>query len=236
MTLNLEHRNLQSELMDDPTITADRLKVVFRDLQKFNWLSRTSATFIKAIERALPRIAKSEIRILELGCGTGELLCDIADYFLKRNIRVTGIGVDLNSFAISHARELSERRNLPLEFKVTDAGEGVKSASYDIVISSLFLHHLSKAGMTEIFSHIREKAHFMFMSDLERSVIGYYCTWVVTHLLSRSQIIRQDGLTSVKAAFQMDELSFLLKEAGMNAFTIQKIFPFRLFVSWNGSR
>ncbi|MGH3757382.1 class I SAM-dependent methyltransferase [Actinophytocola sp.] len=75
-------------------------------------------------------------RILDIGCGTGELGLALA----ARGHSVTG--VDLASSAIARARHKAAERGLEVEFVVADATELGYDGSFDTVVDSGLLHCL----------------------------------------------------------------------------------------------
>jgi 2-polyprenyl-3-methyl-5-hydroxy-6-metoxy-1,4-benzoquinol methylase len=45
---------------------------------------------------------KTEITIVDVGCGNGDMLRTLADYGLQHNIKFNLIGVDANNFTVNH--------------------------------------------------------------------------------------------------------------------------------------
>jgi 2-polyprenyl-3-methyl-5-hydroxy-6-metoxy-1,4-benzoquinol methylase len=44
----------------------------------------------------------TEITIVDVGCGNGDMLRTLADYGLQHNIKFNLIGVDANNFTVNH--------------------------------------------------------------------------------------------------------------------------------------
>jgi len=80
-------------------------------------------------------------RVLDVGCGTGELLIEAG----RRGVR--GVGVDTNRAMLAVAQEKSRKRNLGrrVEFKLGNALnlDSVKD-SFDIVVSTLLISELQE--------------------------------------------------------------------------------------------
>jgi SAM-dependent methyltransferase len=93
-----------------------------------------------AAEMSLPTApeARSRTKILELGCGTGELACHLA---LLTGAQVTG--VDLSTQFIDHARAIHQHERLT--FVVADLSRIIpraESEKCDYIVGNGILHHL----------------------------------------------------------------------------------------------
>jgi ubiquinone/menaquinone biosynthesis C-methylase UbiE len=91
-------------------------------------------------------------RVLDIGCGTGTLLLRAARHAPGADL----IGINPDPKALGRAREKARRRRLSLRF---DEGFAealpYPDASFDVVLSSLMLHHLS----SELKTAVLREAH-----------------------------------------------------------------------------
>ncbi len=227
---NLLQRVISGEEMDDLSLPKEKLIEVLVDLNKLNTLSCAAYFIAKTIKRIIPNTPNS-FTLLDIGCGGGDILFKIVDCLRQSGLNVNAIGVDMNPLAIEYAK--TKLSNSPIEFIVADAVTALRELKYDLVCSSLFLHHLEVDSIVEIFSLIKEKASIGFvMSDLERKRFVYFLTYAVTKIISRSTIIHEDGLKSVKAAFTKSEFVKLFQQVGFDNYQINQIFPCNLLMSW----
>ena len=74
--------------------------------------------------------------------------------------------------------------------------------SFDIVHSSMVLHHLEPE---EAVVFLREMARVarrgVIVNDLVRSRLGWLGAWLISHLLTRSRYTRHDAPLSVRRAY-----------------------------------
>lgn len=90
--------------------------------------------------------------ILEIGCGTGNLLLALA----RRRLDLSLIGIDPDPDALRRARRKAGRARLPVRFERGYAGAlPLPDASVDRVLSSLMLHHLDEEEKTRAMAEIR---------------------------------------------------------------------------------
>lgn len=102
----------------------------------------------------LSKILKPGMRVLDLGCGSGQLLMLASQIFSE----VEFIGRDLSQAMISIARESISKnniKNVQIEFGDMSQLQEYKDSSIDAVVSSLALHHLpSKEYFFRTFAEV----------------------------------------------------------------------------------
>ena len=226
----LKKRICTPELMDNPALPLAELKLALKGLKRLTKISGSAYYLSQSIFQIVKKHPKN-IRLLDLGCGDGEVFCKIVRSLIQRGILVSAIGTDINSNSLIRARDYAKQLNLPIEFIQSAALEALNLNDYDLVTSSLFLHHLEEQQLVNVFEKIKEKSKLGFvMNDLERTIPGYFLIKLATHLLSLSKIVRYDGQQSVRAALTSTEFKNLLK--ALPGAKIKRAFPCSLILSW----
>ncbi|MEN8882578.1 MAG: methyltransferase domain-containing protein [Polaribacter sp.] len=205
--INTKQRTDKEELMDDFSIGGDLLRDTLDKLEKINrWLGGNKVTVngLKALLKNHPK--EQKITIVDIGCGHGDILRDVAKFGRKEGYKFKLIGVDANSAAIDYANELSMEYP-ELSFKTQDIfSKDFKSETFDVVIATLFLHHFKEEQLVSFLKNtIKQTKIGMVVNDLHRHTLAYYLFLLLSIFISNKMII-EDGLTSVLRGFKRDDL------------------------------
>ncbi len=92
----------------------------------------------------------SELKVLDLGAGTGLLAAFIAYSFPQARITM----VDISSEMLERARARFELGGERFRFEVSDYGVDPIEEKYDAVVSALSIHHLSDDQKRSLFDRI----------------------------------------------------------------------------------
>jgi ubiquinone/menaquinone biosynthesis C-methylase UbiE len=88
--------------------------------------------------------------------------------------------------------------------------------SFDLVFSSLFLHHFSNDEVRRLLEGFRTIARRAVLAiDLERGPLAYHFMPATRWLFGWHEISMHDGPASVQAAFKREELLAIAREAGL---------------------
>lgn len=225
--VDTSNRSSETEIMDDFTMKG----VLFRDtldkLEIINRLLGGNKVTIKGLKELLKNKSKNKIiTIVDLGCGHGDILRDIAKFGRKNNYTFRLIGIDANIAAIDYAKELSCEYS-ELSFKAIDIfSEDFKKQSYDIVLCTLFLHHFKNNELISFLKMAIERATIgVVVNDLHRHKLAYYLFKLIGFFV-KNKMIREDGLTSILRAFKKKDLENISKQIKVY-FSIQWKWAFR---------
>jgi SAM-dependent methyltransferase len=216
------------EMMDNPDVDN---KLLRKNLRELDILNRFLGGHMVTLQGVRALIGKQKLyTITDLGCGSGDTLKYLAKWARREKIKVRFIGVDANEHAIQYLRE--KCIGYPeITGVVKDYETFLKtSPGADIYLCSLFCHHLDNHQLVNLFMALKMARVGFVVNDLQRSKLGYYCSWLFTRLLNGTVLSRNDGPVSVLRAFKKSELEHLLWDAGCNNVTIKKQWLFRFLV------
>jgi len=230
---SLRQRRLQPEVMDQPGLERARHWHALRGLARINWLSGSAGILWPSIRRLAEESNDQPLRVLDVACGAGDLCIALYHRAARRGLRLHLEGVDISSQAIEYARTRAETASAKVHFFQQDVLAGDFSSAYDVVYSSLFLHHLTEEQAVNLLRVMARAAQkLLFMSDLARSRLGWAAAYLVTRLLTTSDVVHTDGPRSVEAAFTPAEVLRLASQAGLQNITVVRRWPFRFLLTW----
>ncbi|MFC4267966.1 methyltransferase domain-containing protein [Polaribacter marinivivus] len=208
--VNTKQRTDKEEIMDDFSIGGDLLRDTLDKLENINrWLGGNKVT-LNGLKTILKNHSKTEeITIIDIGCGHGDILRDIAKFGRKYKYKFKLIGIDANPTAIEYANELSV--NYPeLSFKTEDIfSEDFKNRKVDIIITTLFLHHFKEEELTSFLKQSLKQTNIgIVVNDLHRHRLAYYL-FLLLSIFIKNKMIIEDGLTSVLRGFKRKDLEAL---------------------------
>ncbi len=174
------------------------------------------------------------LRILDVACGGGDVMVDVARRAQQASLPLVVHGCDLSPVALEHARREAGRRGVAAEFFARDVLADGLPGGYDLVCSSLFHHHLSREDAVELLRGMAEAGRRVLVQDLLRGTLGYLLAWSGLRLLSRSEVAHVDGPRSVRAAFTLPEVRAMAAEAGYVGEVIRRGWPERFILRWRG--
>lgn len=236
MAFDLSTRNLQPELMDDPTLDQSSHHQALIGLRRINWWSRTDA----AVWNILKKIAQQSpagvpTTVLDIASGGGDLAIRLAKIARQENIPIQIHGCDISPTAIAHATQQTQAAGLSnVSFHQCNAlEESLPRPSYDVVMCSLFLHHLNADQAHVLLGRMKTAAKkLVLVDDLRRTRFGYWLAWLGCRILTRCYIVHIDGPMSVEGAFTTAEATDIAVKAGLKNPTMQHHWPQRFLLSW----
>lgn len=235
MPWHLSHSR-EPEWMDDPGIAeTDHLEALVA-LSRINLLSRTAASLAGETVAVLSRGGRPPTRVptvVDVACGGGDVTIDLARRLgrvVPGGVRV--LGVDASPRAVERARRAAAAGGVDVAFEERDVvADGCPRC--DVVVSSLFLHHLDDPVAVGLLADMATAAaEGVVVSDLLRSRLGLGLAVVGTTLLSSSRVARVDGPLSVRAARTLEEYRRLADASGLVGATVRRVWPERALVAW----
>lgn len=229
----MRHRHLQPEVMDQPGLDPVAHHQALRALARLNIASRSVELILKALKPLIEN-ATRPLRILDLATGGGDTPIALARWARDRGLPMTIDGCDISPVALDHAKAAAAAENLAIEFFPLDAVRDPLPTGYDVMLFSLFLHHLTDAECVAVLRQASRVTKHVIISDLHRSRLNLGIAYVASRLLTRSPVVHTDTLLSIRAAFTPDELRTIAQQAGLRDVVVNKAFPVRLLLTGQG--
>jgi 2-polyprenyl-3-methyl-5-hydroxy-6-metoxy-1,4-benzoquinol methylase len=233
---SLQHRRRQAELMDNPELQKSLHDQALAGLRRINRWSRTGAAVWTGIRDLLKSDSAGQpLTILDLACGSGDMALWLARRLQQFNCRFLIHGVDISSTAVAAATQQAATAAIDgLSFHQCDVlQDAFPLPRYDVVMNSLFLHHLEAPEVVRVLQRMATAAgKRVVIDDLRRTRLGYFLAWTGCRLLSRSPIVHFDGPVSVEGAFSDTEILQLARQAGLSSARLQHHWPQRFLLTW----
>jgi len=218
--------------MDDPALERDRHLRALDALARIDRISFGAARLWMEVSELHERLGRT-VRVLDLACGGGDVLHGIDGRARRAGVPVELHGCDVSAVALERAWA-GARAGRAVTFSRLDVVRGDLPEGYDLLTSSLFLHHLERGEASHLLSKMAAAARArVFVQDLRRTRLGYLFAWIGLRTLTRSDVARTDGLRSVEAAFTLPEVAELCAEAGLAEAVIRPVWPQRFVVRWS---
>lgn len=217
------------ELLDDDDGTPSEIRGSLADLR---WLNRWFGgvrVLTRLVERVAEKSGHRELSLLDVAGAQGEVPKLAARRLQKRGIR-------LESTVLDRARSHLAGRNgasvvgnaLALPFR---------DASFDLVCSSLFVHHLEPAEVRQFVGEALRVARVaVLINDIRRHPVHLALVYAGLPLY-RSRLTRHDAPASVRRAYTPREMADLLGATAAAVIDLQTYYFYRMgIIAWrNGA-
>lgn len=177
---------------------------IMHGARSYDFIDRV-VPFVRRVRTKLVELASPapDEDVLDVGCGPGTLAIALASRSGARRV----CGIDPSHEMIARAKQKATRAHVAVDFQVTSIEElPFADASFDLVTSSLMLHHLprdvKRRGLAEVRRVLRPGGRFM---AVDLATPGHTA---LGHLLSLLGHARGEGTVA--------ELTPMLNDAGFS--------------------
>jgi SAM-dependent methyltransferase len=213
-TLDFSTRAQLAELMDGPC-SREELRACLRDLAKVNRWLLAYRPLLGWLDSLGLRDAKVPTRILDVGCGYGDSLRRIERWAKARGVSVELTGIDLNLDAVAIASEASKAGS-GIKWVKADVFGYAPPEPVDLVVSSLFTHHLAEADVVRFLAWMEQHATIGWLiNDLSRNAVPYHLFRMFSKLMGLHLFVQHDGPVSIARAFVPEEWRRMCSAAGL---------------------
>ncbi|MBS2007597.1 MAG: methyltransferase domain-containing protein [Cyanobacteria bacterium SZAS TMP-1] len=234
------------EIMDDPQLDSDLHRQALAGLERLNAISNSKQIVARPIENLLLTApAGNPLRVLDLACGGGDLAMALSSYFHSKKQAVQILGVDVSPLAVEYAtskwQDFCGKSGLSMpsqlqkscSFSRLDVLGEELPAGFDVIMTSLFTHHLDPPDIQALLAKMAASAgKLVLVNDLERHPLSLWSVTLATKLVTTSKVVQHDGPASVRAAFTTTEMLQMAQAAGLKEATVERHFPCRMLLSW----
>jgi 2-polyprenyl-3-methyl-5-hydroxy-6-metoxy-1,4-benzoquinol methylase len=228
---------LAPEEMDRPDLPVGLHEHALHGLARLNRASGSDRILWPPIRRLTSEFGARPVRLLDVACGAGDVLVALA-----RRARAAGVslqlhGIDISPTAVDHARRRAAAAGAAVTVECRDVFAAPLPTGYDVVVCSLFLHHLAEDQGVDLLRRIATAAgRLVLVNDLRRSVAGLLLAAAACRLLTRSPVVRVDGPRSAAAAWTPVEAAKLAQRAGLHGAVVARRWPFRFLLTWDSKQ
>jgi SAM-dependent methyltransferase len=195
------------ELLDGDAGTPAEIQASLRDLRFINRWFGGAATTRDLIRRVARQSGRSELSLLDVGAGPGDLAQDVAAQLRREG---TLLRFTLIDRALSHL----VFDGIPSRGIVADAlALPFRDGTYDLVSCSLFTHHLEPEQLVRFVNDaLRVCRLAVLINDLRREALHLALVYAGMPLY-RSRLTRHDGPASVRRAYTPGEMQEMLRSS-----------------------
>lgn len=229
MPVNTKYRSEDSEIMDDFAMEGEILRDALDKIAKINQLLGGNQLTLRGVQDLIATIPKTtEISIVDVGCGNGDMLRTLADYGSKHHLNFRLTGIDANAFTINHAIKLSENYS-NISYRCEDIfSPPFEVLHYDIVLCTLTLHHFKDDEIIRLMTVFNANSRIgIVINDLQRSALAYRLFQGLCFVFQLNAMSREDGLVSILRGFKKEELVLFSEKLKFNNYKIQWKWAFR---------
>lgn len=208
--------------------TGDYTPAEYARWQREMWFIHRVFGEFRAIKKALGseigEHGEDRISVLDVGAGSGELLRRVRRLAVNRDTRLVGTDLSADAAAILNSTGIVALRCDGIHLPFADD-------SFDYVICSLFLHHLSDQEAVKMLGEMKRVARIkIVVIDLHRNPIAYYF-YMVTGWFFLQRFTREDGSLSILRSLKPDEMRQLAAKAGLSDFSVYRSAAYRLVLT-----
>lgn len=212
--------------MDDLNISGPVIAQTLRELNTINKRLGGNQISISAYKKFAK--IKNDMVLVDLGCGGGDIMAEMARLSRKKSHRSTFIGIDANPHIVEYAQENTKTYPEISYQSINIFSDEFKKQQFDIIHCCLFLHHFASDELVSLFKQFKDQSRVgIIVNDLHRHPLAYWSILFLTTLFSKSSMVRNDASISVARGFKKHELKEILSKAGIKQYKLSWKWAFR---------
>jgi len=205
------------------------LTKALHDISKVNrFLGGNKITLDAVYELIKRNPEKQHFTFVDVGCGDGTQLRQLALFLRKKQVSFSLIGIDINEKSLEMGRKLSD-----LYPEIVFQNQNIlwltkETLQCDIILTTLTLHHFTNQEILVFVKQFNELCNIGFIvNDLHRSWLAYYLFKVFSLVFFKSAIAKNDGLVSIQRGFKKKEFYTFSQELKFSKYLVSWKWAFR---------
>lgn len=223
-------RSTDSEWMDTEAVDPGDYAACLADLATVNTVTLARLPTLGFIAQAVRRAPGRPLRVLDVACGEGDMLRRLYRWGQRTGHPLVLMGLDLSAPGVDAARAATPAA-MGIEYRTGDVF-AAPLGPVDVIISSLFTHHLPGPDIVRFLRRMEDGAAVgWFVNDLHRNALAYHGFRALSSLAGWHRFVRHDGPVSVARSFRRADWLAMLEAAGLQQARLRWHVPFRWCVS-----
>jgi ubiquinone/menaquinone biosynthesis C-methylase UbiE len=206
------------ELLDGPLDTRT-LDGNLRDLARVNRFLGGASLSWRAIQPLMSAAQDGKVlRVLDVGTGAADIPLSLAQRAIRHGRDLHFVATDVRPEIVAIARARAAESSISwVEVSLGQADHiDAFDGSFDVVHSSLVLHHLDPGpAIAALREMARVASRAVIVNDLDRTEAWYLGARLLALLTTTNPYTRNDGPLSVRRAYRPNEMRQLAARAGL---------------------
>jgi len=217
-------RVVMPELLDSDSGTPREVADSLADLRMVNRQFGGVRTMSALIQEVAEQRNLKSVDWLDVAGGAGDVATLTAESLARAGITVKPVVLDraISHLNGNHLNVCGDALALPF-----------RDESFDVVGSTLFVHHLEPEEIVRFAGEgLRVARHAFIINDLIRHPL-HLALAVAGRVIYRSRLTRHDGPASVRRAYTVDEVRTILESTSAAQVSIKTFYLFRMgVIAW----
>ena len=230
----MEERSQSKEQLDNLSLSGSILHKTLSSLNFINSLFGTHRQLSNAVLRyCMSKKQKEHFKIVDLGCGGGDCIRQIAKTLEKNNFKATFIGIDGNAQSIAFAKTHHTYTENTIFTTADILHPDFEVPECDLLISSHFIYHFKDDHLIEFLKRLKsKKTDTVIFSELRRSKWAFFLFKATNFLMPITRMAKEDGLKAIQRTFTIKELQRIIKNSEPTSFSVIKKPWFRMLATF----
>jgi len=221
-------RRVTPELLDDDAGSAAEVSSSLADLGRINRWFGGVRVLSRLVERVAQKTGRRELTLLDVAGARGEVPALAGQRLREQGIRLDTTVLDRAASHLERGNRSVVGNALALPFR---------DATFDVVSSSLFVHHLEPAEVRQFVNEaLRVSRLAVLINDIRRHPLHLALVYAGLPLY-RSRLTRNDAPVSIRRAYTPEEMRGLLGHTAAAAVDLRTYYLYRMgIIAWrNGA-